>query len=163
MPMTEPLSDEPTKSKSQVLDVVYNGITNETIQKSYGKVLDIIAEESGIAQNELNDGTDFASIGVDSLLSLIMTSRLREETNFYTGSGFSLFDEFRTLGDLKSGFLDFMGVPISAEVPTPSTTNSASVTLDTTLSEPLAAKTILPISELPQETSETLLLKPQDL
>lgn len=41
--------------------------------------LGIISEESGVAINDLTDETVFANLGVDSLLSLVIGSRIREE------------------------------------------------------------------------------------
>ena len=45
----------------------------------FRQVLQIISQESGVATEELTDDVNFADSGVDSLLSLIMISRLRDE------------------------------------------------------------------------------------
>ncbi|KAF5016811.1 hypothetical protein F66182_11385, partial [Fusarium sp. NRRL 66182] len=56
----------------------------------------IIVEESGVGDEDLQDDTLLASVGIDSLLSLIITSRLKDDLGFYSNSGLTVFDEFRT-------------------------------------------------------------------
>ena len=46
---------------------------------NFQRALQIISEESGLAMDDLTDDTNFADAGVDSLLSLVIVSRLREE------------------------------------------------------------------------------------
>lgn len=62
--------------------------------------LQIISEESGIATGDLTDDTNFAEIGVDSLLSLIIVCRLRDELELDIQHE-SLFLECPTVVDLK--------------------------------------------------------------
>ncbi len=47
--------------------------------KNTTKVLQIISEESGVALEDLTDDSSFADLGVDSLLSMIISSRIQEE------------------------------------------------------------------------------------
>lgn len=67
------------------------------------RTLDIIAGEVGMPQGELADAIDFADIGVDSLMSLSITGRIREELEIDVPS--SLFTDQPTVGALKR----FMG------------------------------------------------------
>ncbi|KAJ6078394.1 type I iterative polyketide synthase [Penicillium canescens] len=46
---------------------------------SFLEVLQVIREESGVEVSDLSDETVFADIGVDSLLALVIGSRIREE------------------------------------------------------------------------------------
>ena len=62
--------------------------------------LDIIAEESLINVAELTSDTSFSDIGVDSLLSLVICSRLRDELELDI-SDKSLFMEFTTIESLR--------------------------------------------------------------
>ena len=62
-------------------------------------VLDIIASEVGIPVDELADGIDFANMGVDSLMSLSISGRIREELEIDAPS--SLFVDYPTVGALK--------------------------------------------------------------
>lgn len=59
----------------------------------------IIATEIGIEVNELTDNTEFAGMGVDSLLSLAITGRFREELEIEVQS--SLFIDYPTVSVMK--------------------------------------------------------------
>ncbi|KAH8199594.1 hypothetical protein TruAng_006244 [Truncatella angustata] len=57
-------------------------ITRQTPKRAtskYPSALAIILEETGIAENELSDDSAFADMGVDSLLSMVINSRFKEE------------------------------------------------------------------------------------
>ena len=64
------------------------------------RVLEIIAEEIGLAASELTPNSAFADLGVDSLLSLTITSRLREEVELDVSS--LLFAEYLTVQELTA-------------------------------------------------------------
>ncbi|KAI1378966.1 ketoacyl-synt-domain-containing protein [Hypoxylon crocopeplum] len=66
--------------------------------------LRIIAEESGLAPEDLTDDTNFADSGVDSLLSLVIVSRFRDELELDIQHE-SLFLECPTVADLKQMLL----------------------------------------------------------
>ena len=68
-------------------------------------VLDIIASEVGIPVDELADGIDFANMGVDSLMSLSISGRIREELEIDAPS--SLFVDYPTVGALKGHLSQF--------------------------------------------------------
>ncbi|KAF2204082.1 ketoacyl-synt-domain-containing protein [Delitschia confertaspora ATCC 74209] len=70
----------------------------------FGRALEIISEESGVAVSDLTDDTDFADLGVDSLLSLVIVSRLRDELELDIQHE-SLFLECPTVNDLKKMLL----------------------------------------------------------
>ncbi|KAL8717163.1 MAG: hypothetical protein Q9225_005573 [Loekoesia sp. 1 TL-2023] len=67
----------------------------------FGRVLQIIAEEGGIDIESLNDDTVFADAGIDSLLSLMISSRLRDELNIEAAAENMLFTTCNTLKDLR--------------------------------------------------------------
>jgi thioester reductase-like protein/acyl carrier protein len=78
-------------------------VTNDEYMEpkvNFQRALEIISEESGIAVEELTDSTDFANSGVDSLLSLVIVSRLRDELDLDIQHE-SLFLECPTVGDLR--------------------------------------------------------------
>lgn len=64
------------------------------------QVLAIIAEECGVDISELADPNSFADLGVDSLMQLSISSRMREELELEVSS--SLFIDYPTVGTLKS-------------------------------------------------------------
>ncbi|RWA10748.1 hypothetical protein EKO27_g4373 [Xylaria grammica] len=70
------------------------------------KINDIIAEESGISRADILDDTDFTALGVDSLLALLITARLKEELGYDIGPTISIFDRFRTIGQLKKSYIE---------------------------------------------------------
>ncbi|KAK4656805.1 Type I Iterative PKS [Podospora pseudocomata] len=67
--------------------------------------LKIISEESGVAIEELTTETIFSDIGIDSLSSMVISSRFKEELGLGLDSAFSLFDDVPTVAKL-SAFLN---------------------------------------------------------
>ncbi|KAJ8105235.1 hypothetical protein ONZ43_g7506 [Nemania bipapillata] len=65
------------------------------------RALQIISEESGVAESDLTDETYFGDIGVDSLLSLVIVSRFREELDLEEPTD-SLLVDCPTVADLKA-------------------------------------------------------------
>ena len=62
--------------------------------------LRIISDESGVAMEDLTDDTNFLDSGVDSLLSLVIVSRMRDELELNIQHE-SLFTDCPTVGDLR--------------------------------------------------------------
>lgn len=63
------------------------------------RVVDLIAAETGLDQSELTDDTLFSSIGVDSLMSLVLAEKFKAQLRVEIKS--SLFLECPTIGDFK--------------------------------------------------------------
>ncbi|KAJ5151395.1 uncharacterized protein N7482_010647 [Penicillium canariense] len=63
--------------------------------------LAIVSDESGLSLEDLTDDSNFADIGVDSLCSMVIQSRLREELHVDLDADFSIFLNCPTVGDLK--------------------------------------------------------------
>lgn len=83
--------DEPT--------IIDTPVVSSTIDA--GRALQIISEESGVAESDLTDETYFGDIGVDSLLSLVIVSRFREELDLDEPTD-SLLVDCPTVADLKA-------------------------------------------------------------
>ncbi|KAK2014996.1 beta-ketoacyl synthase domain-containing protein [Colletotrichum eremochloae] len=66
----------------------------------FNKVLHIISEESGVAVEDLTPDTNLADSGIDSLLSLVIVSRLRDELDLDIQQE-SLFLDCPTVAELK--------------------------------------------------------------
>ena len=66
------------------------------------KILEIVASEIGVSVTELADPTDFVSLGVDSLMSLSICGKIREEIDVDAPA--SLFVGCPTVGALKRHF-----------------------------------------------------------
>ncbi|PPJ51023.1 hypothetical protein CBER1_07830 [Cercospora berteroae] len=65
-----------------------------------GQALVIVAEESGIAENDLGDDTVFADAGIDSLMGLTISARFKEELDLDLDFN-SLFYKYPAVKDLK--------------------------------------------------------------
>ena len=66
--------------------------------------LQIVAEESGLALEDLTDDSNFADAGVDSLLSMVIGSRFREELGLDLEADFSIFTDLPTVKQIKQFF-----------------------------------------------------------
>ncbi|KAJ5737573.1 polyketide synthase [Penicillium malachiteum] len=65
-----------------------------------GDCLKIIARETGLDISELTDGASFVELGVDSLMSLVLSEKFRQELNLEVKS--SIFIECPNIGELKA-------------------------------------------------------------
>ena len=74
--------------------------------------IEIIAAETGVAAEDFTDETDFVDMGIDSLCSIVISSRFREELDLDLDPEFSLFVEIPNVGKLKE-FLAEYGAPSS--------------------------------------------------
>ena len=70
------------------------------LEVDFQRALQIISEESGVAMDDLTSDTNFSESGVDSLLSLVITSRFRDELELDIALE-SLFRDFPTVADLR--------------------------------------------------------------
>ncbi len=72
-----------------------------------GQAMALIANETGLELADLQDEAEFAGLGVDSLMSLVIAEKLREELGVTVGGGFSF--EHPTVGDLKTWLGEYYG------------------------------------------------------
>ena len=106
------------------------------------KALNIIASEVGMPVVELASSIEFAAIGVDSLMSLSISSRMREELDIDCPS--TVFADHPTVGDLRVFFKKFDTEPLedpeddeeSSATPSSDYDSSAASDIDTPLSPP---------------------------
>lgn len=125
-------------------------------------VLDILSEESGVDKSELGDDVSLADIGIDSLLSLVVCGRLRDDLDVDLPDG-ALFQECFCIGDIKKRVPGAEG-PASSANATPTSseqdcsddheisqedTNSVSSASETTNSDFLASPSDLISDETP--------------
>ncbi|KXT08900.1 hypothetical protein AC579_8464 [Pseudocercospora musae] len=66
----------------------------------------ILAEESGVVENDLKDDVELADIGIDSLLSLVICGRLRDELDVDIPER-DLYTECCTIADVKKRLCGF--------------------------------------------------------
>lgn len=107
-PAAKPAAQPAAKSKPAPIDTqkAKAGPTKKTTSspKSAGpslamRALGILAEEVGLSASEMTDDLNFADYGVDSLLSLTVTGRYREEMGVDLES--SVFVDHPTIKDFK--------------------------------------------------------------
>ncbi|KAI9654283.1 MAG: Type I Iterative PKS [Alyxoria varia] len=101
-PSTNTSSDSSSTPTSSVSGVDASATEDDSpaFKVNFQHVLRIISEESGVASDDLTDDTNFADSGIDSLLSLVVVSRLRDELNLDIQHE-SVFLECPTVADLK--------------------------------------------------------------
>ena len=79
--------------------------TTDFPDSTAAKALALVAAEAALELSDLHDDASFAHIGVDSLMSLVIAEKLREQLNI-TVSG-SLFLEYPTVGDLRAWLVEY--------------------------------------------------------
>jgi naphtho-gamma-pyrone polyketide synthase len=101
------------------------------------QIINVISEESGVIVPDLTDDTCFNDIGIDSLLSLLIWSRLRDEVGLELEHT-SPFLEFDTIGKFKTYITGAPEAPCTGgnEEPRAFGTESPSLESDTSLSPP---------------------------
>ena len=67
-------------------------------------MLALIAKEAGLEISDLNDDAAFVNIGVDSLMSLVIAEKARNDLG--VAGGGSLFLQYPTVGDLRTWLED---------------------------------------------------------
>jgi monodictyphenone polyketide synthase len=69
------------------------------------KAMLLVANEAGLELDDLKDEASFASLGIDSLMSLVIAEKFREQFGITVGG--SLFLEYPTVGDLRAWLLEY--------------------------------------------------------
>ncbi|KAJ0104403.1 hypothetical protein J7T55_010867 [Diaporthe amygdali] len=114
------------------------------------RALHIISEESGVAKSDLTDDTHFTDSGIDSLLSLVIVSRFRDELELEIDHE-SLLMECPTVADLKLYLLGGGSTPSDQE------------STDHTRSPSDSSNTPSSPASDPEEDDELIEVKPEDL
>jgi len=74
--------------------------SNENLDSTAHKALLLVAKEGGLDIADLTDDAEFANLGVDSLMSLVIAEKFREELGVNVAG--SLFLEYPTIGALRA-------------------------------------------------------------
>lgn len=154
-------------------------IAKISIESTTEKLLCTISEELGIEQSELLDMETFADMGVDSLMSLTITGRIREELELEIPTSF--FVDYPTISEARIAISALMGTNSSGgPTPSSSTETTTPAEIDTIPSMPrpedvslgsfmmeiqanekeLRRATSILLSGSPKTTSKTLFLFP---
>lgn len=73
---------------------------SEAAETTSAKAIQLIADEAALDLADLSDEADFASLGIDSLMSLVIAEKFREQLGVVVSG--SLFLEYPTIGDLRN-------------------------------------------------------------
>ena len=107
MPVNLPKSQPAPPPSKEIATTVISSTTtllpDPTAEPTFRRVLNIISEESGIDVADLRDDVPWCNIGVDSLLSLQITGRIREEIDTDMELD-DLLSRFSTVNELRSFF-----------------------------------------------------------
>ena len=124
------------------------------------RTLEIIASEVGVPTSELADPINLSEMGVDSLMSLSITGRLREELELELSS--TLFTDYPTVGALKEYLRQFESSKTFAASgtdgsSTPSSefdasTNSTGISTPTSLGSPVSSSEKDDVSAIIRDT-----------
>ena len=110
-------------------------MTKYSTESTVEKILSITSEELGIEQSELLAVSDFAAMGIDSLMSLTISGRIREELDFDIPTSF--FVDYPTIDEARMAISALMGTNSRGDAtPTSYTENNTPEEIDTTPSTP---------------------------
>ncbi|KAK4452398.1 PaPKS1 melanin biosynthesis polyketide synthase encoded by the PaPKS1 protein [Podospora aff. communis PSN243] len=90
------------KKKKETVTPANIGKVNQKLKSVVSEVMDILAKEVGCSHDELADNIAFTDLGVDSLMSLTVSGRIREEMDLDLHS--NAFVDYPTIGAFK-GYL----------------------------------------------------------
>lgn len=130
-----PAPDETTEAAEAQFQTSSEVIT-ETEQggdELWMTALSILSEESGIDEKDLTDDISLADIGIDSLLSLVLCGRLRDELDVDLPQR-ALFEECITIGDMRlrvSGTGAYQSTPSTGSELSDASTPPSCSSLDT--------------------------------
>lgn len=96
----------PVKEKKQVTTSNLPAVNKKLAQTSIVvQVMEIVSKETGVSHDELADNIAFADLGVDSLMGLTISGRLREELELNVDS--HAFNDHATVGAFKKFLSQF--------------------------------------------------------
>ncbi|CAK7211744.1 Type I Iterative PKS [Sporothrix bragantina] len=93
------------KKTTKVVTHANLGKVNQKLTSVVTQVFDILAKEIGVSNDELVDNVAFADLGVDSLMSLTVSGRIREELDVDLHS--NAFVDYPTIGAFKKYLAQF--------------------------------------------------------
>lgn len=118
-------------------------------------VLEILSEESGVDKSELGDDVSLADIGIDSLLSLVVCGRLRDDLDVDLPDG-ALFQECFSIGDIRKR------VPGAVEVATSGNSTPPSSEQDSSDGQDISQEDTNSVSSDSEATSSDFSPSPSD-
>lgn len=78
---------------------------NADSDSTAAKAMALVSAEAGLDPEDMTDNASFANLGVDSLMTLVIAEKFRDELGVTMGC--SLFLEHPTVGDLRAWLLEY--------------------------------------------------------
>ena len=94
------VAPSPTPISSVDPAVAVEAATIANPDSTSAKAIQIVATEAALDLADLTDGASFSELGIDSLMSLVIAEKFREQLGVVVNG--SLFLEYPTIGDLRS-------------------------------------------------------------
>lgn len=105
-PAPKPAATKAPVKKKQVTKTNLPAVNKKLAQTSVvAQVMDVISKETGVSHDELADNIAFSDLGVDSLMGLTISGRLREEFELNIDS--HAFNDHATVGAFKKFLAQF--------------------------------------------------------
>jgi acyl carrier protein len=99
---TEPKSIEPTPAATAMAT---NAKVSVDSDSRAAKAMALVAAEAGLDLADLQDDASFANLGIDSLMSLVIAEKFREQLGVMVSG--SLFLEYPTIKDLRTWLMEY--------------------------------------------------------
>ncbi|RDL30666.1 Thiolase-like protein [Venustampulla echinocandica] len=149
---TKPAAGKSTKTAQVTMKTISK--VNAKLASVCSQALDILATEVGVGNDELADNIAFTDLGVDSLMSLTVSGRLREDLDIDVPS--SAFLENPTIGSFKAFLSKFEQKGMVATTNSDSPESHDQTTPDLELEDPDTGVTT-PLDDTPSEDGNTAL------
>ncbi|KAG6359461.1 hypothetical protein INS49_012982 [Diaporthe citri] len=104
-PAVKPAAKSAPVKEKKMLTPTNLSQVNKKLASVVSQVMDILAKEVGVSHDELADNIAFADLGVDSLMGLTVSGRIREELDLDIDS--HVFVEHSSIGSFKSYLQQF--------------------------------------------------------
>lgn len=124
-------------------------VSKQSANSMTSRVMKIIAEETDVDMSELVDEAAFENLGVDSLMSLTISAKFREDLDIEISS--TLFTDYSTVGEMKKFFSQYDGGAPLAEDDAESDTTEDTSDMSTPYEAGVAST---PASSAPSESGD---------
>lgn len=104
-PVEKPVEKPAEKPAPEAAKKGHNALEDVDSDSVAAKAIKLIENEAALEDSDMKDDATFASLGIDSLMSLVIAEKFREELQVTVGG--SLFLEYPTVGDLKSWLMEY--------------------------------------------------------
>lgn len=121
-------SPKPVKEK-KILTPSNIGQVNKKLTSVISQVMEILVKEVGVSEDELADNIAFADLGVDSLMGLTVSGRIREDLDLDIDS--HAFVEHSTIGAFKNYMQQYERATPARDVASGDSNDSSSETEET--------------------------------